>query len=69
MSENPTTPREARLLLNRMEAWYRKNEHRYGPTRQVQLRGLFETAHLPRHALALRETLRAWANEPLEAAS
>jgi hypothetical protein len=60
----PTTPREARLLLNTLEAWYRKNEHRYRPTRRVHLRGLFEVAHLPEHAMALAEVLRDWAKEP-----
>lgn len=51
------TPRGARLSINQAEAWFRRNEKRYGPTDQVVLRGLFEYAHTPTHAMALRDEL------------
>jgi len=59
----PETPRQARLQLNKMEAWFRKNAERYAPEDRLTLRALFEEAHTPEHADALAEALRAWRPE------
>lgn len=57
------TPRQARLSLNKMEAWFRAHAERYAPEDRVTLRALFEEAHTPEHAAALAEALRAWRPE------
>ena len=51
------TPREARRFINQAEAWFRRNEERFDLTDRVVLRALFEQAHTPLHATALREEL------------
>ncbi len=67
MNPNPIeTPRDARRALNQMEGWLRRNEERFEPTDRVVLRALFEHAHTPAHARALREEMgRRLRREPL----
>lgn len=60
----PLTPRQARLQLNKMEAWFRKNAERYTPEERVTLRALFEEAYAPEHTTVLAEALRGWGKVP-----
>jgi hypothetical protein len=59
MSEKIETPRQARLALNKMEAWFRKNTAIYAPEDRVLLRALFEEAHTAEHAETLSKVLIA----------
>lgn len=60
---NPT-PREVRVRLNKMEAWFRRNTARFSPEDQVFLRVGFEHAKEPEHADVLAGVLREALPEP-----
>lgn len=72
MSNEPTTPREARLLLNQLEAWFHANSSAFTQDQRRLATDLFEHAFSPLHAIILRDELRRWlqssnqASQPVE---
>ena len=52
-----SSPRECRLRLNQMEAWFRDNQNCYSPTEQVVFRSLFEIAVTPHDVAEMGKAL------------
>ena len=52
------SPRQCRLKLNQMEAWFRDNLNRYSLTEQVVFRSLFEIAATPHDVVEMGKALR-----------
>ena len=52
------SPRQYRLKLNQMEAWFRDNLNRYSLTEQVVFRSLFEIAATPHDVVEMGKALR-----------
>lgn len=55
----PKTYREARRVINQMEAWFREHEGRFSPADRVVFRTLFEDAYSPAQAVTLAAHLHA----------
>lgn len=51
------SPRQCRLKLNQMEAWFRDNQNRFSPTEQVVFRSLFEIAVTPSDVVEMGKAL------------
>lgn len=52
------SPRQCRLKLNQMEAWFRADEHRFTSTDRVLFRALFEIAVTPSDVVEMGKALR-----------
>ena len=52
-----SSPRECRLKLNQMEAWFRADEHCFTSTDRVLFRALFEIAVTPSDVVEMGKAL------------